>query len=142
MRRRIFVATALTGLAAFVGWRTLASSDYDAIVAIIEKRLHYLRKDPDGVRAFARDLAGLHQISSAKIRVVSIARPLYENFALDGDNRFMNGIHHGEERVISGYLLSSDFFANGADESRLVRYLGMYDPLRACGNPFARLADA
>jgi hypothetical protein len=35
---------------------------------------------------------------------------------------------------------SSDFFKNGADESRTVRYIGNYDPLIACGNPFAGAA--
>jgi hypothetical protein len=38
----------------------------------------------------------------------------------------------------STYLLSSDFFVNGADAGQLVRYLRLYDPVRACGNPFAR----
>ena len=39
------------------------------------------------------------------------------------------------------FLLSSDFFALGADESKTVRYRGYYDPVRQvdrCGNPFAR----
>lgn len=37
------------------------------------------------------------------------------------------------------YLMSTDFFRHGADESRLVRYVGFYDPDRtACNNPFAQ----
>jgi len=41
------------------------------------------------------------------------------------------------------YLMSTDFFRHGADESRLVRYVGFYDPDRtACNNPLARFDDA
>ena len=36
------------------------------------------------------------------------------------------------------YLMSTDFFRTGADESRIVRYVGFYDPDQTpCGNPFA-----
>ena len=37
------------------------------------------------------------------------------------------------------YLMSTDFFRHGADESRVVRYVGFYDPDRtACNNPLAQ----
>lgn len=39
------------------------------------------------------------------------------------------------------FLLSTDFFRNGADESQLVRYLAFYDPyLSPCWNPCADLS--
>jgi hypothetical protein len=38
------------------------------------------------------------------------------------------------------FLLSSDFFKNGADESRPVHYLAFYDPrVTGCTNPLAKL---
>jgi hypothetical protein len=38
------------------------------------------------------------------------------------------------------YLMSTDFFRTGADESRTVRYVGFYDPDETpCSNPFAEL---
>lgn len=38
------------------------------------------------------------------------------------------------------FLLSTDFFQNGADERRLVRYVAFYDPYQTpCYNPFARI---
>lgn len=38
------------------------------------------------------------------------------------------------------FLLSNDFFQNGADESRPMHYVTLYDPyVTACRNPFARL---
>ena len=65
--------------------------------------------------------------------------PIYRRLDLGDRNSLTAAIRHGEERIVTNYLLSSDFFVNGADESRTVRYLGFYDPLRACSNPFARL---
>ena len=42
--------------------------------------------------------------------------------------------------LYSRYLMSSDFFQNGADESKTVHYVAIYTPyLGACRNPFARL---
>jgi hypothetical protein len=46
-------------------------------------------------------------------------------------------ISFGEERIVTTFLLSSDFFPD-CDESRVVRYRELFDgQLRA--NPFARL---
>lgn len=37
------------------------------------------------------------------------------------------------------FLLSTDFFLNDQDESRILLYIGYYDPyLRGCGNTIAR----
>jgi len=35
------------------------------------------------------------------------------------------------------FLMSTDFFLNGADESRAVTYRTYYDPHDGCSNPFA-----
>jgi|SRR5919197_2481937 hypothetical protein len=44
--------------------------------------------------------------------------------------------------IYTDFLLSTDFFRNGADESRLIRYVGFYDPaVTACNNPLARFDD-
>jgi hypothetical protein len=40
--------------------------------------------------------------------------------------------------VFTHYLLSTDFFRYGADETRRVRYVGFYDPYTTpCNNPLA-----
>jgi hypothetical protein len=37
------------------------------------------------------------------------------------------------------FLLSTDFFMHGADEARLLKYVGYYDPnMVVCNNPLAR----
>jgi hypothetical protein len=44
-----------------------------------------------------------------------------------------------DRRLAADFLMSSDFFVNGADERRPVRHVALYDPRRrACRNPFAR----
>lgn len=40
------------------------------------------------------------------------------------------------------YLMSTDFFRHGADESRTVRYVGFYDPDHTtCNNPLAKFDE-
>jgi hypothetical protein len=138
IRRRYLLLGGLAGVVGFAGLRLAFTSDEDSIAAILHKRLDYLKLDADGVRAFARDLAAKHSISSVRLRSVGAMGPLYGELDPTRRDFLSNGIRHGEERVVTGYLLSSDFFLNGSDESRIVRYLGFYDPLHACGNPFAR----
>lgn len=42
-----------------------------------------------------------------------------------------------QSNVSSQFLLSTDFFLNGADESKIVRYMALYDPyVSPCWNPF------
>jgi hypothetical protein len=44
--------------------------------------------------------------------------------------------------VYTRYLLSTDFFQHGADESRRIHYVGFFDPsVTPCSNPLARFAE-
>lgn len=136
--RRLFVATAIGSLAAFGGWRFFRSREADAVVAVLRKRLDYLVLEEAGLRAFAVDLAANHIVSGTRLKLIGTFMPVYSRLRLDGHSTVEDALRHGEERIVSNYLLSSDFFINGASESRPVRYLGFYDPLKACSNPFAR----
>lgn len=139
MNRRQFSAAALiaTVLGA-AGLRYAMSRDQDGIIAAIRKRLGYLRLDEAGLRRFADDLAATHEISSTRLRVVGAAAPLYQRIEPRHWTTVGPAVRHSEDHVTTQYLLSSDFFINGADEKRLVRYLGLYDAMRPCANPFAR----
>jgi hypothetical protein len=76
----------------------------------IARQFHYLRLDRAGIRAFAQDYERHFG------RVSRFRRPYDDPF------------HR--------YLLSTDFFVNGADESKLVRYVLFYDPyVSPCWNP-------
>ena len=135
IKRRYFLFAVVAGL---IGARFLISSDEKSIIAVLRKRLDYLRLDEEGLRAFAADLAAKHKIASSRLRWVSAAGFLYDHFNSFGSNALAHGVLHGEERIVTDYLLSSDFFVNGQDETRVVKYLGFFDPMKACANPFAR----
>jgi hypothetical protein len=136
--RRQIIAGVLGGLAAVGGWRYWRSNEEQAILLVLRKRLDYLQLDPAGTRAFAIDLVSRGLVSSKRLKLIGASAPLYLRVGLNGHDALQATIRHGEERVVSTFLLSSDFFVNGADTTRIVRYLGLYDPLKACSNPFAR----
>jgi hypothetical protein len=139
MRRRTFLVAGAAAVSTFAAWELFGANAVDVIKMMVAKRLDYLTLDPKGVQRFAQDMAALHVISRPRIQTLSLIKPAYSQFALSsGHGRFAYMLRHGEDRIVSTYLISSDFFINGADESRVVKYMGMPSPLHACGNPFAR----
>jgi hypothetical protein len=136
--RRQFIDAMLGGLVVVSGWRYWRSNQEEAVLLVLRKRLDYLRLDQRGARAFAADLVARRLLSPMRLKLIGAVAPLYMHVGLNGHDALQETIRHGEERVVSSFLLSSDFFVNGADTTRIVRYLGLYDPLQACSNPFAR----
>ena len=141
-KRRQFLAAFIAGLTGLVTWRFIGSSDENAIIAVLQKRLDYLQLDDNGLHAFARDLVARKVMSSNKLRMLDVAGPVYAQLTVTSyGNALTRAVRHGEERIVTLYLLSSDFFLTGADETRIVRYQGYYDPIRnlhPISNPFAR----
>jgi len=138
MKRRYFLLAGFAGICGIAGWRFAVSSEQAAIAKVLHKRLGYLKLEPAGVQQFCRDLAATGAISGGRLRFIDAVGPLYTLPALSADNKIDNAIRHGEDRVVTLYLLSTDFFKNGADVNRTVSYVRYYDPMIACGNPFAR----
>jgi hypothetical protein len=142
LNRRQFLASVAAGLTGLVTWRYLASTGEGAIVDIVRKRLYYLKLDPNGVNAFARDLVKRKIISGGKLRAIDTAGPVYTLLSSHiGDNALAHNFKHGEERIASMYLLSTDFFRNGHDKSKIVRYVEFYAPFEKfnpCQTLFAR----
>ncbi len=137
-RRHVLLASAGVAAAA-LGWRALRpDAQHAAIATVIYKRLAYLQLDPAGVQQFAEDLVAIRMISPARLKIIAMIAPVYSHIDFAGENSLSRSVQHGEERIASQYLLSSDFFVNGSDLQRQVRYLGYYDAVKACGNPFAR----
>jgi hypothetical protein len=129
-RRHFLKAAALCGLPVAAGalaWSgpfdwiySRASRRLMAALQSPEQRLRghfaYLALDREGVARYFADFARYHNGFS---RHLPLPPAVYTN-----------------------YLLSTDFFRNGADESRPVRYLSYYDPaVTPCNNPFARFDD-
>jgi hypothetical protein len=139
MNRRALLLSGFVGTAALVAWPAMTTTDEYVIEMVVRKRLDYLKLDAEGVRRFARDTVALHSVSHVRLKALATLKPIYERFYLSaGTNSLANLLRHGEERIVGSYLISSDFFVNDSDESRIVQYQSMLDPMRACGNPFAR----
>ncbi len=140
--RRQFLVTVAAGIAGLTTWRYIQSSDVNAIVTVLRKRLDYLKLDPEGLTIFANELVKRQVVSSGKLRLLDMAGPIYTQLSSHLEkNQVIQNLKHGEERIASLYLLSSDFFLNGADQNKLVHYVEFYDPFNnfsACKTPFAR----
>jgi hypothetical protein len=142
MQRRTFLLAGAGVLTAFVGgWRALASSQHEVVMQVLRKRLSYLRLDEAGLRRFAADMVARDIISPVRLHALGAMMPFYQHLALAGREGWLHSMRHGEERIITLFLMSSDFFAHGAREDRTVHYLDFYDARNnpmACSNPFAR----
>jgi len=95
------------------------------IAQVLERNLGYLQSREEDRERFARDFA--------------LEAPMAEAHLTERVRWSGARIEALEERICATFLMSSDFFRNGADESRPVRYLALYQPPRVgCTNPFAR----
>jgi hypothetical protein len=141
-RRRFLLGvlgvTAVAGIGVLAFGRPAAEAQ---IVAAIRRRLNFLKLDEAGLHAFAHDqigtlLAKRPTLNRIKYHFLSNVAKSYTRYARSTDHR--TRMERIEDGFAATYLLSSDFFLQGADRSRVVQYVAYYDPLRACGNPFAR----
>lgn len=141
-RRVIFGGLGLVGVAG-LGALTLGRLGLEReIVSVLHRRLDFLTLDEEGVRAFARDQAAatfskkIPTWTRLRYHFLSVGAPSFARFYRSADHR--SRVAQLEDTLVSTYLLSSDFFTNGADESRTVKYVAYFDPMRACQDPFAR----
>lgn len=138
-RRRVLLA-AVVGLGGTLGGRLALADARAAIILVIRKQLSYLTIDEAGLQQFATDLAATGTYSHQKLKAVQAFAPLYGRVHFTGADSFSSAMRHGEERIVSAFLLATDFFHNGADETKVVRYVRLYEPyknLDACSAPFA-----
>jgi len=147
-RRLLLGGLGIAALAAVSVWGAGGASELE-IAAAVRRKLAFLRLDEAGLRSFAKDyihfaedyarsmLAKRPSWYRWKFRIHSLFHPV-DHLGLSHDAR--SRLERWEENWATMYLLSSDFFATGANEARIVRYAGLYDPMRACGSPFARPA--
>jgi hypothetical protein len=141
-RRHLLIGGAAVIAATALGLYGAEYFSEDEIARAVRDRLRALRLDEEGPRAFSRDyVAALLAKRPTWFRIkyhirsmVARRSPIADAYIDDHRSRRQKL----EDNLAMVYLLSSDFFWNHADESRVVRYVALYDPMRACGNPFAR----
>jgi hypothetical protein len=134
------------GIAAVAGLGVIGFGPMAAraqIASHIRRRLHFLRLDEEGLQTFARDqvdaiLKKRPSWNRMKYHFMSVLPKPMSKYNRSNDNRSRR--ERIEDTFATTYLLSSDFFINGANVSQTVHYIGYYDPMRPCGNPFARPA--
>jgi len=148
-RRFLLGGLGIAALAAVSVWGAGIGAEAE-IAAAVRRRLAFLRIDDAGLHAFTKDylrstkdyvllrLAKHPSWYSWKFHLYSLLRGKVDRLGLSRDTRSRR--QRLEELWATIFLLSSDFFAAGANESRVVRYVGLFDPMRPCASPFARPA--
>ena len=142
-RRRLLLGAVGLGAIAGLGLWGFGRAVIEAeIVSLLRKRLAFLKLNEEGLRAYAKDqtgalLAKRPTLSRLRYHFVSAVGPSFKRFARSTDTR--SRMERMEDTVVSTFLVSSDFFLHGADESRVVQYLNLYDAMvHPCASPFAR----
>jgi hypothetical protein len=132
MHRRKFLA--LSGLAAVAvslpGVGYISSSAKEAAVSIIMEQFSYLTLDKQGVEQFVEEYLQLEMPSKTldlKLRTASLlGTKAHQSYTVS--------------TLTELYLLSTDFFRNKADESKVVKFVAYYNPYKIpCANPFSAL---
>jgi hypothetical protein len=128
MKRRKFLAIAGVGgvLAALASFKFITLPFESVAKRIIISELDYLKLDEEGLDKFVADYTKL------KDRNYKLTM---KGYSLFGINSAKSGKVH---QLVSAYLLSTDFFQNKMDQTRTVKYVGLYDPYtRPCSHPFS-----
>lgn len=109
----------------------------DAIEAILKRRVGHLRVEAKAFSRFSAEYLKARAEHEEGLRRLSTAALGLQFFTPYSWLRIRHPLRRLENNVVSMFLLSTDFFQNGADERRLVTYVAFYDPLAAvCRNPF------
>lgn len=126
-RRKFLIIAGLSGAAAaLTSARFLTTSFEQSAEALIKRELSFLRLDEDGLKKFVADY------SASKDRTY---KRMVKGYGLIGLGTAQSGKIH---QLVSQYLLSTDFFHNKMDESRIVKYIALYNPYTSpCAHPFS-----
>lgn len=125
-RRRWLLGAALglgaLGLARYVLWDKLGSLQPKELAAFLRKEFSYLKLEDDAPERFARVFVQHDRIGRGLL------------------TRLRGGDMTWQQAELTSmghrFLLSTDFFLNGADENRPVRFVAYYDPyITPCWNP-------
>jgi hypothetical protein len=136
--RRTIILGSLAGL---VGARLLYKwywgDPRDVIEAILTRRVGHLRVEAKAFSTFATAYLKARAEHEESLRHLSAASLVLQFFTPYSWVGIRHPLRRLENNVVSMFLLSTDFFQNGADERRLVSYVAFYDPNAAvCRNPF------
>ncbi len=120
------LAGAGTALVVIPSLSYMAISYEKAAKGLILNELDYLKLDEKGVNQFVRDYTKDQSANyQIKIRSLYLIQAKADQYKVVDD-------------LVKDYLLSTDFFRNKMNESKIVKYQGLYDPYKTpCANPFS-----
>jgi len=96
-------------------------------VLLIEKELSYLKIEQGSIAKYVDEYFGNTNDTVTRMKWKSM---YYLNVTWQKSDQLME--------LIKYFLLSSDFFINKMDESKMVKYLGLYSPYKSpVPNPFS-----
>lgn len=141
LSRRKFLALGLAAacapLYAWYAWRW--GNPADIVVAILKRRVGHLHVEPGTFHDFAKDYVASrskYERELAMLSAISLPLQFYSPYRWFAHGHALRRL---EDNIVSDYLLSTDFFANGGNEQRNIAYISFYDPYtRPCSNPFNR----
>jgi hypothetical protein len=141
IRRRLLLTTLLGGglVATGVGVAIWPLAPEARLKRLLQSRLDYLTIPEPVLDAFIKDFTA--DIEHERFKHLSTLRYVGQRAAY-GQPLFTGylPIFRFERFVVSSFLLSTDFFREGARTDRPLRYVAYNDPLKVgCSNPFARL---
>jgi hypothetical protein len=146
--RRVFMASILGLLALpllYGGtwwWRHARGRDVTHFVrAIVKKHFRGMNVSDATIDHFVADYAPELPASWGRLAAwAGLVAPIYAELDIFRFvPRYADTLRVIEDRVATQFLLSTDFYQNGADLGREVAYLGLYDPLeRPCLGMFLR----
>jgi hypothetical protein len=147
LSRRAFLGVLVGGgfavAAGAVTWSWLRGDATWVVKAIVRRRLGFLAVGDETLERFATDyLESRAEFRGTLTRLAFLALPLRIGTPY-GFLPLGHPLRRLEDNVVSQFLLSTDFFENGADPKRAPKYVGFADPtVRPCRNPFARRPDS
>ena len=144
MKRRNFIKT-IVGVGAgtlVAGTGYVASTGfYDVVDRIVREELAYLPISDSVYDAFMRDVKQQRAINHLGPQKEWFIR-LHSIFGKSGT--FLLPYRYKYEQyksqIVGTFMLSTNFFSNGMDESKPISYATLYHPYKnACSNPFSSL---
>ena len=106
-----------------------------AVKTIVRRELHFLKIHPDALDQFAVEFAR-YITKRSFITTQKLRFKIAAVYFIRRNSKSSETVNY----VAGKFLLSSDFFLHGMDETRVLNFVGMHDmDLAVCANPFSHL---
>src|SRR5688572_25551104 len=124
-RRKFLTIAGIGGIVGSAASLKLFMEPFEkSAIAMITKELKFLKLDRKGLEQFV-EAYSQNKDEFYKLRMKS--------YGLLGITAWQSGRIN---QLVSTYLLSTDFFMHKTDESRIIKYVSLYNPfIKACDHP-------